>query len=240
MGNATGTENRHVGERKLTIVAQGCDLKSVLVQAAKALQECHWDVDLQGKEPAYLLHRDAGANVTIAELAQWDTARKRAVRWPAREERLAEARRAGDAAGIGGTREDRPAAGASCKTRRRGADAHLLPGRSARFPMSETMMNCAGRQRLRESVHTYAGANAELAYEGMGSIEFPARRRGSTRPYLRILTMVWMKSARRTRSGCGSRPARPRRDGWDAFRPSFRRRRAPVFRDCSQNRNADR
>ena len=32
------------GERKLTIIAQGCSLKALLVQIPKALQDCHFDV----------------------------------------------------------------------------------------------------------------------------------------------------------------------------------------------------
>jgi len=59
-----------VGERKLTIIAQGCTLKSLMAQIPKALQECHWDIDASGPEPVYLLHRNAGAELTVVRLAE--------------------------------------------------------------------------------------------------------------------------------------------------------------------------
>src|SRR5512137_1505652 len=37
----TAEDRDTVGERKLTIIAQGCSLKSLLVQIPEALQECH-------------------------------------------------------------------------------------------------------------------------------------------------------------------------------------------------------
>jgi hypothetical protein len=85
-----------VGERKLTIIAQGCSLKSLMVQIPNALQECHWDwdVDLRGGQPVYLLHRNAGVEATMAELAQESSSRVREERRPEREARLAEARAA--------------------------------------------------------------------------------------------------------------------------------------------------
>jgi beta-lactamase regulating signal transducer with metallopeptidase domain len=83
-----------VGERKLTIIAQGCTLKALMVQIPNALQECHWDVEGQGQEPAYLLHRNAGAEATMAELAEQADRREREERRPAREARVAEARAA--------------------------------------------------------------------------------------------------------------------------------------------------
>ena len=58
-----------VGERKLTIIAQGCTLKALMAQIPKALQECHWDTDPSGPEPVYLLHRNAGAALIMDRLA---------------------------------------------------------------------------------------------------------------------------------------------------------------------------
>jgi beta-lactamase regulating signal transducer with metallopeptidase domain len=83
-----------VGERKLTVIAQGCSLKSIMVQIPNALQECHWDVDLRGGEPVYLLHRNAGAELTMAELAQRHEPTAEELRRPDREARVALARRA--------------------------------------------------------------------------------------------------------------------------------------------------
>jgi len=56
-----------VGERKFTVIAQGCSLKAIMVQLEEALQECHWDVDAGGKELVYLLHRNAGVDYTQEE-----------------------------------------------------------------------------------------------------------------------------------------------------------------------------
>ena len=83
-----------VGERKLTVLAQGCSLKAILVQIPKALQECHWDIDPTGPEPVYLLHRNGGAETTMAQLAEkelWDWQEEGR---PAREARVAAARKA--------------------------------------------------------------------------------------------------------------------------------------------------
>jgi hypothetical protein len=58
-----------LGERKLTIIAQGCSLKALLVQIPNALQDCHWDVQPDGATITYFLHRDAGADEReLAEL----------------------------------------------------------------------------------------------------------------------------------------------------------------------------
>jgi hypothetical protein len=58
-----------LGERKSTIIAQGCSLKALLVQIPNALQDCHWDVQPDGVTITYLLHRDAGADErALAEL----------------------------------------------------------------------------------------------------------------------------------------------------------------------------
>lgn len=85
-----------VGQRKLTVIPQGCTLKTIMVQIPAALRECHWDVDAGGEVPVYLLHRNSGAHATIAALRQRDRspeelqARARAYR----SSRLEAARRA--------------------------------------------------------------------------------------------------------------------------------------------------
>jgi hypothetical protein len=77
-----------VGERKLAIIAQGLDLKSIMVQLCEALQEAHWDIDTSGSAPVYLLHRDSGMDDAAA-----------------REQRaLAEANRPGREAALQGVR----------------------------------------------------------------------------------------------------------------------------------------
>jgi hypothetical protein len=80
-----------VGERKLTIIAQGLDLKSIMVQLCEALQECHWDIVTQGGQATYLLHRNAGVEYLSEE---WLDRQKALERRPLREARIAEARRA--------------------------------------------------------------------------------------------------------------------------------------------------
>ncbi len=84
-----------LGERKLTIIAQGCTLRTLLVQIPKALQECHWDIDETGKEPAYLLHRDDATDNRIVRLLYQDPETvHQAEHQAAREARVEEARRA--------------------------------------------------------------------------------------------------------------------------------------------------
>ncbi len=83
-----------LGDRKLTIIAQGCSLKGIMVQIPKALQECHWDINTHGPQPVYLLHRNSGAEATMAELAAEGNTRWQEERRPAREARLAEASKA--------------------------------------------------------------------------------------------------------------------------------------------------
>jgi len=83
-----------VGERKLTIIAQGCSLKAIMVWIPTALQECHWDIVTTGPQPVYLLHRNGGAGEAMTRLAEEQSLRYREERRPAREARLAEARRA--------------------------------------------------------------------------------------------------------------------------------------------------
>ena len=53
-----------VGERKFTVIAQGCSLKAIMVQLEEALQECHWDVDWREGQLVYLLHRNSSADLT--------------------------------------------------------------------------------------------------------------------------------------------------------------------------------
>jgi beta-lactamase regulating signal transducer with metallopeptidase domain len=83
-----------VGERKLTVIAQGCSLKSIMVQIPNALQECHWDVDLRGGQPVYLLHRNAGAEAAMAELSEQGDRPAEERRRPEREAHVDLARRA--------------------------------------------------------------------------------------------------------------------------------------------------
>jgi len=83
-----------VGERKLTIIAQGCSLKTIMVQIPTALQECHWDIDPSGSQPAYLLHRNGSADTAIAQLASADEAAHREEAGPVRAARIDDARKA--------------------------------------------------------------------------------------------------------------------------------------------------
>ena len=73
-----------VGERKFTLIAQGCSLKAVMVQLMEALQEAHWDVDWSAGTPRYLLHRNPGVDLLGLQQAQAreesDQARRRAAR----------------------------------------------------------------------------------------------------------------------------------------------------------------
>jgi len=64
-----------LAERKLTVIPQGCTLKTIMVQIPAALRECHWDVDTSGEVPVYLLHRNAGAQATMVELRRRDRSR---------------------------------------------------------------------------------------------------------------------------------------------------------------------
>ncbi len=83
-----------VGERKLTIVAQGCSLKGLMVQIPNALRECHWDVNPSGPAPAYLLHRNGGADAALADLYESQCRSRCAEQRPAFEARIAEAQAA--------------------------------------------------------------------------------------------------------------------------------------------------
>jgi beta-lactamase regulating signal transducer with metallopeptidase domain len=83
-----------VGERKLTIIAQGCSLKSIMVQIPNALQECHWDIDTSGREPVYLLHRNGSMEATMVQLLEEEPAILAEGTRPAREARIAAARAA--------------------------------------------------------------------------------------------------------------------------------------------------
>jgi hypothetical protein len=83
-----------VGERKFTVIAQGCTLKAIMVQLCEALQECHWDVDTAGKEPMYLLHRNAGVDEAAAARAVDMVAARQATRRRALAERVEAAKAA--------------------------------------------------------------------------------------------------------------------------------------------------
>jgi len=83
-----------VGERKLTIIAEGCSLKAIMTQIPEALQECHWDLDASGEEPVYLLHRNAGVENTTAWLADREAARRAEEKRASRLARMEDARRA--------------------------------------------------------------------------------------------------------------------------------------------------
>ncbi len=83
-----------VGERKLSIFAQGCTLKDIMVQLCEALQECHWDIDESGDTPVYLLHRNAGVENTSKWLGDKDAARRAEEARRQRVARMDEARRA--------------------------------------------------------------------------------------------------------------------------------------------------
>jgi hypothetical protein len=43
------------GERKVTVIADGCDLKSIMVQLCEALQDSYWVVDRGAEQPVYTL-----------------------------------------------------------------------------------------------------------------------------------------------------------------------------------------
>jgi hypothetical protein len=59
-----------IGERKLTVISKGLPLKATMVQLPEALQDCHWDIDPSGEQPAYFLHRDSGAEKTMEWLSE--------------------------------------------------------------------------------------------------------------------------------------------------------------------------
>ncbi|UCC67577.1 MAG: hypothetical protein JSV79_10695 [Armatimonadota bacterium] len=82
-----------VGERKLTIIAQGCALKDIMAQIPEALQECHWDVDASGEEPAYFLHRNAGVDKTMDWLSERASRRGREEQREKLVDRMEQARR---------------------------------------------------------------------------------------------------------------------------------------------------
>jgi len=83
-----------VGERKLSVFANGCTLKDIMVQTQEALQECHWDIDPSGEEPVYLLHRNAGVENTMKWLAEREAERRAEEQRTQRVNRMEEAKRA--------------------------------------------------------------------------------------------------------------------------------------------------
>ncbi len=101
-----------LGERKLTLLAQGCTLKTILVQMPSALQECHWDVDRSGADPVYVLHRNDATGETLARLAEEELRRgEEKGRSTCEAPGGGGAEGAGDVTGgTGGTGEDGPAA----------------------------------------------------------------------------------------------------------------------------------
>ncbi len=83
-----------VGERKVTIISKGLDLKAIMVQIPEALRECHWDIDTSGEQSVYLLHRNAGAAQTMQWLTDRETVRRAEEKRAERINRLEEAKRA--------------------------------------------------------------------------------------------------------------------------------------------------
>jgi len=83
-----------LGERKFTLIAQGTDLKSIMVQFCEALQECHWDVDVRGEQPVYFLHRVPGEEAAARRREEERLEQDQAERREAREARAREARAA--------------------------------------------------------------------------------------------------------------------------------------------------
>jgi len=61
-----------VGERKFTIISRGLPLRAIMVQLPEALREAHWDVADHDGQLGYLLHRNSGAQATMAALRQRD------------------------------------------------------------------------------------------------------------------------------------------------------------------------
>ncbi len=77
-----------VGVRKLTIMAHGITLKTIMVRLPDALQECHWDIDESGTKPLYLLHRNSDAEMTEKRLSEDLQHQYQDKQRPAREARL--------------------------------------------------------------------------------------------------------------------------------------------------------
>jgi len=59
-----------LGERKVTVIAKDCSLKTIMVQIPHSLQECHWLIDTRGTQPVYQLHRNAGVGATMKWLTE--------------------------------------------------------------------------------------------------------------------------------------------------------------------------
>ena len=83
-----------VGERKFTVIAQGCSLKAIMVQLEEALQECHWDVDWSGEQFVYLLHRNSNADLAGMQQEKGISDRREAGQKEARVARVEAARAA--------------------------------------------------------------------------------------------------------------------------------------------------
>jgi len=65
-----------------------------MVQLCEALQECHWDVEAEGKEPVYLLHRNADAELAGMQQEKEISDRREAEQKEARVARIEAARAA--------------------------------------------------------------------------------------------------------------------------------------------------
>jgi len=82
-----------LGQRKVTVIAKGCSLKSIMVQIPDALQECHWRIDTSGPPPVYELHRNAGVEETMKWLGRHGPGSAQRL-WESRLARMEEARKA--------------------------------------------------------------------------------------------------------------------------------------------------
>lgn len=83
-----------VGERKLTVFARDLSLRGLMIQIPVALQECHWDIVVNDGKTSYLLHRNTGAEKTIALLSERERRRREIGDRASREARIADLRRA--------------------------------------------------------------------------------------------------------------------------------------------------
>ncbi len=83
-----------LGDRKATVIAQGCQLDSVMVQLTQVLPELHWDVDPSGEAPVYLVHRNSDAHEGLGSLIADERRRRAEASRTAREVRIEAARKA--------------------------------------------------------------------------------------------------------------------------------------------------
>ncbi len=86
-------ENRDsLGERKFTLLAREASLRAIMLQLCNALQDCHWDIDVAGPQPVYLLHEEPGAAAAVAKRREEEGAAREEERSAARNRRIEEAR----------------------------------------------------------------------------------------------------------------------------------------------------